>query len=128
MTEAEVLKKLDYFKEAIKQLKQEKDYWQQKAEENPEEVIFLEDLKTSYEFLSDNVKTLKDKIDILNQENIKYTIKVTDPSGQWVGPGTVRGNFGSFGMNSNYEKQYSVFVKKKDAEHAQYLVHRALHT
>ena len=66
--------------------------------------------------------------DILNQENIKYTIKVTDPSGQWVGPGTVRGNFGSFGMNSNYEKQYSVFVNKKDAEHAKYLVHRALHT
>ncbi len=66
--------------------------------------------------------------DILNQENIKYTIKGMDPSGQWVGPGTVRGNFGSFGMNSNYEKQYSVFVKKKDAEHAKYLVHRALHT
>ena len=66
--------------------------------------------------------------DILNQENIKYTIKVTDSSGQWVGPGTVRGNMGSFGMNSNYEKQYSVFVNKKDAEHAKYLVHRALHT
>ena len=66
--------------------------------------------------------------DILNQENIKYTIKVTDPSGQWVGPGTVRGDFGSFRMNSKYEKQYSVFVKKKDAEHAKHIVHRALHT
>ena len=46
--------------------------------------------------------------DILNQKNIKYTIKVTDPSGQWFGLGTVRGNMGSFGMNSNYEKQYNV--------------------
>ena len=66
--------------------------------------------------------------DILDQEHIKYTIKVTDPSAQWAGPGTVRENFGSFGMNSRYEKQYQVFVKKKDAEQAKYLVHRALHS
>ena len=66
--------------------------------------------------------------DILDQENIKYSIKVTDPSVQWANPGTVRGNVGSFGMNSRYEKQYQVFVKKKDAEQAKYLVHRALHT
>ena len=66
--------------------------------------------------------------DILDQENIKYTIKVKYPSAQWAGPGTVRGNFGSFGMNSTYEKQYQVFVKKKDAEQAKYLVHRALHS
>lgn len=65
---------------------------------------------------------------VLHEENIKYTIKVTDPSAQWVGPGTVRGNVGSFGMNSEYEKQYQVFVKKKDAVQAKYLVHRALHS
>lgn len=65
---------------------------------------------------------------ILDEENIKYTIKATDPSAQLAGPGTVRGNLGSFGMNSKYEKQYQIFVKKKDAEQAKHLVHRALHT
>ncbi|MGG0666672.1 hypothetical protein ABE042_21575 [Viridibacillus arvi] len=42
---------------------------------------------------------------ILKREGIDYTYKVIDPSGQWVGPGTTRGNFGSFGMNKKYEKQ-----------------------
>ena len=71
MKETEVLKKLDYFKQAIIRLKEERDYWKQKAEENPEEIISLEDLKTSYELLSDDAKMLKDEIDVLNQENIE---------------------------------------------------------
>lgn len=75
-----------------------------------------------------SMKELAKVRNILDQENVKYTIKVTDSFGQSVGPGTVRGNVGSFGVDSNYEKQYSVLVKKKDAEHAKYLVHRALHT
>ena len=50
---------------------------------------------------------------ILKREGIKYSYKVIDPSGQWLGPGTSRGNFGSIGMNKNYEKQYVVSVKKK---------------
>ena len=79
-------------------------------------------------YIGFSMEELAEVRDILNQENIKYTLKVTAPSGQSVGPGTVRGNVGSFGMNSNYEKQYSVFVKKKDVEHAKYLVHRALHS
>ncbi|MFJ7662521.1 hypothetical protein ACIQXW_08980 [Lysinibacillus sp. NPDC097162] len=65
---------------------------------------------------------------ILNSEGIKYTYKVVDPSTQWIGHGTRRGNYGSFGMNSNYDKQYIVSVKKKDAERAKYFVHRALHS
>ena len=65
---------------------------------------------------------------VLKSEGIKYTYKVMDPSGQWYGPGTKRGNFGSFGMNSKYEKQYVVSVKKKEAENAKYLVHRVLST
>jgi len=62
----------------------------------------------------------------LNSEGIKYNYKVVDPSGQWLGAGTKRGNFGSFGMNTKYEKQYIVSVKKKDAESAKYFVHNAL--
>ncbi|MBY0121569.1 hypothetical protein [Bacillus sp. S/N-304-OC-R1] len=65
---------------------------------------------------------------ILNREGIKYTHKIIDPSGQWFGPGTSRGNFGSFGMNKNYEKQYVVSVKIKDAENAKFFVHSVLHS
>ncbi|WP_458413258.1 hypothetical protein ACNQFZ_21195 [Schinkia sp. CFF1] len=64
---------------------------------------------------------------ILGREGIKYTYKVIDHSGQWVGHGTSRGNFGSFGMNRNYEKQYVVSVKKKDSENAKYFIHSVLH-
>lgn len=66
--------------------------------------------------------------DILKREGIKYTYKVIDPSGQWLGTGTKRGNFGSFGMNKNYEKQYVVSVRKKDAENAKYFIHSVLHS
>ncbi|MFJ7973808.1 hypothetical protein [Psychrobacillus sp. NPDC096389] len=64
---------------------------------------------------------------ILTGEGIKYTYKVIDPSGKWLGPGTSRGNFGSFGMNKNYEKQYVVSVSKKDVEDAKYFVRSVLH-
>ncbi|MFF3101920.1 hypothetical protein [Viridibacillus arvi] len=64
---------------------------------------------------------------ILKREDIDYTYKVIDPSGQWLGPGTNRGNFGSFGMNKKYEKQYVVSVKKKDLENAKYFIHSVLH-
>jgi hypothetical protein len=50
---------------------------------------------------------------ILESKGIKYTYKAIDRSSQWLGQGTIRGNFGSVGMNSNYEKQYVVSVKKK---------------
>ncbi|MEL3961325.1 hypothetical protein MKZ01_08615 [Lysinibacillus endophyticus] len=66
--------------------------------------------------------------DILAREGIKYTYKVIDPSLSWVGPGTKRGNFGSFGMDSKYEKQYVVSVRKKDAEIAKYFINRVLHS
>ena len=66
--------------------------------------------------------------EILERNGIKYKDKVIDPSLQWVGPGTKRGNFGSFGMNRDYEKQYVVFVRKKDAEYAKYLITCVLHS
>lgn len=64
----------------------------------------------------------------LRNNDIKYTYKVVDCSGQWLGHGGTRGYFGSAGMNSKYEKQYTVFVKKKDSEIAKYLVNKALHS
>jgi hypothetical protein len=64
---------------------------------------------------------------ILENKGIKYTYKVIDRSGQWLGRGTTRGNFGIIGMNSNYEKQYVVSVKKKDSENAKFWVNSVLH-
>lgn len=42
MTEKEVLEKLDFFKQAIQKLKEERDYWKEQAEENPQEVCETE--------------------------------------------------------------------------------------
>ena len=64
---------------------------------------------------------------IISQEGIKYTYKVINHSGQWLRRGTIRGNFGSYGMNMAYERQYVVSVKKKDYEKAKYLVNSVLH-
>lgn len=65
---------------------------------------------------------------VLKSKGIKYTYKVIDHSTQWRGSGTTRGNFGSIGMNKNYEKQYVVSVKKKDAENAKYYINSILHS
>lgn len=64
----------------------------------------------------------------LTNEGIRYSYNVVDHSGQWMGRGTIRGNYGSAGMNMNYSKQYTVSVKRKDFEKARHLVHRALHS
>lgn len=64
---------------------------------------------------------------ILKSKGIKYACKVIDRSGQWLGRGTTRGNFGNIGMNSNFEKQYVVSVKRKDSENAKYWVNGVLH-
>lgn len=64
---------------------------------------------------------------ILESKGIKYTYKVINRSSQWLGQGTTRGNFGSAGMNSNYEIQYVVSVKKKDSKDAKYWVNTVLH-
>ena len=63
----------------------------------------------------------------LENEGIKYSYKVVNHSGQWSGRGTKRGDFGSYGINMDYEKQYVVSVNRKDFEKAEYLANRALH-
>ncbi|MGN7300314.1 hypothetical protein [Ferdinandcohnia sp. SAFN-114] len=65
--------------------------------------------------------------DILASNGIKCTYSVINSSGKMVGRGTTRGNFGSAGMNHNYEKQYVVSVKKKDFEEAKYIINKLLH-
>ena len=65
---------------------------------------------------------------VLVNEGIKYSYNIHDHSGQWMGRGTIRGNFGSAGLNMDYTKQYTVSVKRKDFEKASYLVNSVLHS
>jgi chromosome segregation ATPase len=58
MTEKEVLEKLDFFKQAIQKLKEERDYWREQAEENPQEVCEVEEWKEKFQALND--EKLKD--------------------------------------------------------------------
>ena len=57
----------------------------------------------------------------LSLDNIKYDYKVVSHSSR------SRGRFGSLGINMNYEKQYCVYVKRKDYKRAKYLVDKTLH-
>ena len=58
MTEKEVLEKLDFFKQAIRKLKEERDYWKEQAEENPQEVCEVEEWEEKFQALND--EKLKD--------------------------------------------------------------------
>ena len=55
-------------------------------------------------------------------DNIKYDYKVISHTSH------SRGRYGSFGINVNYDRQYCVYVKRKDFERAKYLVDKALHS
>lgn len=58
MTEKEVLEKLDFFKQAIQKLKEERDFWKEQAEENPQEVCETEGWVEAWKTL--NEERLKD--------------------------------------------------------------------
>ena len=65
--------------------------------------------------------------EVLENEGIKYSYKSVNRSEQWSGLGTRRGKFGSYGINMDYEKQYTVYVHRKDFEKAKHQVNRTLH-
>lgn len=75
-------------------------------------------------YLGYSLSELSSVRDILSQNKIKYNIKTINHQGQFLtlGRGTIRGSFGSAGMNMDYEKQYEVLVNKKDYENAKYLL------
>ena len=60
--------------------------------------------------------------EILETEKIKYTYNIEDHSGDAMGFGRIRSNTGSFGSNSNFEKMYSISVKKVDFEKADFFI------
>jgi hypothetical protein len=57
----------------------------------------------------------------LASNHIKYDYRVVSHSSR------SRGRCGSLGIDMNYDKQYYVYVKRKDYERAKYLVDTALH-
>lgn len=83
--------------------------------------FFKEEVYSTY-----SLEDLSKIREILAIEGIKYSYKVKDGSSRWFGMS--RGNFGSFGMNSNYERQYVILVNKKDVEEAKYLIYKALNS
>jgi hypothetical protein len=61
-------------------------------------------------------------INILNENNIKYTQKVIKAS-----KSSGRFSLERLGMNMDYEVQYTLSVKESDCEKAKYLVNKVLH-
>ena len=59
--------------------------------------------------------------DILSIHKIPYRYKIMNHGGQ------NRGHSGSAGINHEYERQYSVFVKKQDFEEAQHWIYKEFH-
>ena len=78
-------------------------------------------------YMGYSLKEFSKTREILAQQKIPYTYKIVDHSQEQTGRGTIRGNFGSFGTNKDYEKLYYVFVKKDDFEKAQYLIDGQIH-
>ncbi|HZK28508.1 MAG TPA: hypothetical protein VFD00_13310 [Thermoclostridium sp.] len=75
-------------------------------------------------YMGYSIEELSKVRDTLKKEGIKYSYKVLNRSGQWSGR---RSRRGTFGINMDYERQYAVYVHRKDFERAKYLVNRALH-
>lgn len=78
-------------------------------------------------YIGYSIEDLSKVRETLEKEGIKYSHKVVNRSGQLSGRGTRRGASGSYGINMDYEKLYTVYVHRKDFEKAKHLVNRALH-
>lgn len=85
-----------------------------------EKIIFFfnkEDVYIGYSM--DEVSKI---INILNENNIKYTHKVMKNLKSSEQFGLER-----YGMNMDYETQYTISVNQSDSEKAKYLVNKVLH-
>ncbi len=73
-------------------------------------------------YLGYSLEELSKVRECLALNGIKYDYKVVSHSSH------SRGRYGSFGININYDKQYCVYVRKRDFERAKYFVDKALHS
>ncbi|MDI7743910.1 hypothetical protein QMK38_18035 [Lysinibacillus fusiformis] len=78
-------------------------------------------------FVTYSLDQLSKVKDILEREGIKYSYKVKDLSTDWSGSRS-REYFGSFGTNSDFERQYAIFVSRRDVEQAVYLIQRTINS
>ena len=74
-------------------------------------------------YIGYSIEELSKVRETLENEGIKHSYKTVNRSGR----GTRRGKFGSYGINMDYEKQYTVYVNRRDFEKAKHLVNRTLH-
>ena len=63
----------------------------------------------------------------LSNDGINYSYKVKELTTDWSGNRS-RQNFGSYGSNPNFEKQYVLSVSRKDVERATYLIQLMLNS
>lgn len=63
--------------------------------------------------------------DLLDMNKIKYRYTAQDHQNQFLlpGQGTVRGKFGSLGMNPSASYQYEIKVSSKDLDKARSILH-----
>jgi hypothetical protein len=67
-------------------------------------------------YFGTSLKEFSDLRDIVALSGIRYDYKIMDHSS------STRGRFGNLGLNPNYEKQYYLYVHKKDYENAKYII------
>lgn len=72
-------------------------------------------------YIGYSIEDLSKVINVLKENNIKYTHRVISNSRR---NGRRTGNFG---INKDFEIQYTVSVNKKDKEEAEYFINKALH-
>lgn len=63
----------------------------------------------------------------LEIEGINYSSKIKNLTWDWAGHRS-RVDFGSFGVDPNYERQYVIYVRKRDMAEAEYVIRRVLHS
>ncbi|HKM03258.1 MAG TPA: hypothetical protein VJZ04_01470 [Lachnospiraceae bacterium] len=82
--------------------------------------------KSKTVYLGSSLEELNNIRELLEQNNIKYKKHLQNHSGQWLAPGrgTVRSNFGSAGMNMEYDILYEVCVSISDYEKVLFLINR----
>lgn len=73
-------------------------------------------------YIGIDMKRFNEIRDILDANKIKYKYNTKNHLGEWTGRGTVGGNIGGMGNNSELMYEYEITVLKSDYEEAKHLI------
>lgn len=73
-------------------------------------------------WIGTDLKKMNQIRDALDLKGISYKLKTKNHLGEWTGKGTVRGNMGSIGNQTELMHQYEILVYKKDFETAKFII------